>query len=80
MKLSQGMFRLDIRSFFYPEGGWALEQATHESGHSASLREFNKCLDNTLRFLECPVNGQELDMVILMGPFPLNILYDSVKA
>lgn len=50
VKLSKGMFALDIRKmFFYPEGGWALELAPQGSGHRTSLREFKKSLDNAFR-------------------------------
>lgn len=29
--------------------------------------------------LGCPVQGQELDSVIMMGPFQLNVPYDSMN-
>ena len=50
-----------------PEGGWALERAPQGSGHSTKL-----CSRS------CPVQNQELDLMILVGPFQLKIFYDSM--
>ena len=47
-----------------------------------SLPEFKKRLDNALRhrvwFLGDPVWSQELDLMILVGPFQLKIFYDPI--
>ena len=47
-----------------------------------SLPEFKKHLDNALRtmvwFLGGPVRSQRLEWMILMGPFQLEIFYDSL--
>ena len=44
-----------------------------ETGHSTKLTEFKKHLDNTLipmvYVLSGPLWSQELDLMILMGPF-----------
>jgi len=63
-----------------PEGGQALEQASQCSGHSPKLTEFQKHLDNTLTYIWFwggPMWSQELDSMILVGPFQLGIFYDS---
>lgn len=59
------------------------EQAP-QAPHTTSLTEFNKNLDSTLSkdtwcgSWGCPVQGQELNLVILVGPFQLRISYDSI--
>ncbi|RMB97149.1 hypothetical protein DUI87_26433 [Hirundo rustica rustica] len=37
------------KKILHPEAGWALEQAPQRSGHSISLTEFKKFVDNALR-------------------------------
>jgi len=59
------------------KGSWTLEQPPQ----ALSLSEFRRHLDNALRhrvwFLGGPVRSQEMDSMILMGPFQLRI-YDSI--
>lgn len=73
---------MDIRKFFTQRVILELEQASQGSGHSTKP-EFKKHLDSALShrvgLLGCPVQGQELDLMILMGPLQLSVLYDSVK-
>lgn len=59
-------FRLDIRKMFFTQGVVRLwNRLPREAGTAQSPAELKKCLDNSLRhmvgFLECPVQGQELD-------------------
>lgn len=53
-----------------------------EARTAPSPSVFKKCLDNAFGYmvglLGCPAQGQELDSMILMGPFQLCIFYDSV--
>jgi len=82
MKLCQGSFRLDIKIRFFTERVVRHWNRPHSENVTApSLLEFKKHLDSTLRhmirFLGGPVWSQELDPMILVGPFPLGIFYDS---
>lgn len=79
MELSQGRFSLDIRKIFTQRVILELGWAPQGSGHSTKP-EFKKLLDSALSHrVGCPVQGQELDLIILMGPFQLIELYDSMK-
>lgn len=73
---------MDIRNFFTQRVTLELEQFPKGSGHGTKP-EFKKRLDSVLshrvRLLGCPVQGQKLDLMILKGPFQLNVLYDSMK-
>ena len=59
-----------------------MERAAQGSGHGPELPEFKEHLDTSLRhrvwFLGGPVWSQELDSMILVGPFQLKIFYDSM--
>ena len=59
-----------------------MEQAAQGSGHRPELLELNKHLDGTFRhtvwILGGPLWSQELDLMILVGPFQLGILCDSM--
>lgn len=80
MKLSQRGLGWISGKVFHPE--W-LDTGTGSPGkrpeHQA-LPELSKSLDNTLRhwvgFLGCPVQGQQLDSTILMGPFQFSVFYN----
>lgn len=65
----------------HPEGGWALEQAPQDSGHSprsARVQEaFEQC-SQTFVTLGVSVQDQELDWMILIDPFQLSIVHDSM--
>lgn len=82
MNLTQGRFRLDSRKFYTQRVILELEQAPQGSGHSTKP-EFKKHWDSALShrvgLLGCPVQDQELDSMILMDPFQLSMLYDSIK-
>jgi len=75
--------RLNIRKRFFAREWSGTEQAPQSSGQGPKLMEFKKHLNNALRHrvwtLGGPVWSQELDWMILMGPFQLGIFYDSVK-
>lgn len=45
-----------------------------------NLSEFKKRLDNAFRHMELgyPMQGQELNFMILIGPFQFSIFHDSV--
>lgn len=72
-----GTAQMSPRSFLLCTSGSC---CTVCSGHSTNLSEFTKCLDNAFRhilgFLGYPGQGQELDMVIMMGP--LNSAYSMI--
>lgn len=59
-----------------------MEQAHQGRGHSLRLPEFKERLDTTLRHrslnLGVPLWSQELDFMILVGPFKLRIFYGSM--
>ena len=59
-----------------------MEQAAQGSGHSPELLEFKECLDAALRHRVCclggPVWSQELDLMVLVGPFQFGISNDSM--
>ena len=62
-------------------GGKALEQAPQHSGHSRKLNEVQEsgqCSQTYGLILGCPTCSQELDLLILMGPFQLRIFYDPM--
>jgi len=69
----------------HQKSGQTLEQAPQGSKvvMALSLPGFKKPLDNALRhkvwFLGSPVWSQELDLMILLGPFQLGTFYDSMK-
>lgn len=74
-----GRVRLDIRKRFFTQSvvrHWNREVVT-----APSLPEFKKSLDKAVRhmmwFSGCPVQGQELDSMIFVGPFQLRIFCDS---
>ena len=82
MKLQQGQFRC-IRKRFYTERVFMhWHRLPREVVTAPSLPECKKHLDNTLRnmvsFLDGPVWSQELDLMILVGPFQLRIFCDSM--
>ena len=59
-----------------------MEQAVEGRGHSPELTEFRESLDTALRHRVWILGGlewsQELDSVILVGPFQLGVFCDSV--
>lgn len=59
-----------------------MEQAPWGSGQGPKLSKFRKGLDYTLSHrvsvLGCPVWSQDLEMMILVGPFEFGILYGSM--
>lgn len=63
----------------YIQGGWALEQAV---ATETRLTEFKEDLDNAPKEkpgpLGCPLQGQELDTMMMTGPFQMSIFQDSV--
>lgn len=69
-----GGFRLDQERALHPEGAWALNSLPREVGTAPSLTELEKYLDNALRhgWEHWSVGGQELDWMILVGPFQLH--------
>lgn len=78
MELSQSRFGLGNRKRFEkPEDGWALEWAPLVSGHSTKPDRVKEPLDSTVRhmvwLLRWHVQEQELDLMILVVPFQLNI-------
>ena len=82
MKLCQGKFRLDIRRRFLTErvvGHWnRLPRAVVTAPNLSELKEH---LDDALSrdlVLGSPVRSRELDSMILLGPFQLEIFYDSM--
>ena len=83
MKLQQRRVRLGVRKRFFTErvvGHWGRLWCR---GHGTEPAQVQEVLDNALRhmgwFLGGPVWSQELDLMILMGPFQLRICYDSMK-
>lgn len=79
----QERFGLNIRKRFYTQWGvgpW--KRLPREVVKAPSLLKFKKCLDNAPRdrvwLLYCPVQGQELDPMILTDTFQVSILYDSI--
>ena len=91
MKLSQGKFKLDIRKRFFTErvlthwtgfpGKWSKHQARCPDVVQI-VQMFRDHLHNDSYLcglvLSSPVRSRKLDSVILMGPFPLEIFYDSM--
>lgn len=63
--------------------GWALEQAPHVTGHSSkpdraqgAFRQYSWAPAVTCG--DGPLQGQELDLMILVGPLQLSIFCNSV--
>lgn len=49
---------------------------------AANLTELKRCRDNALRHMVCPrgvVQGQELDLIVTVGPFQLSVFCDSIS-
>lgn len=70
---------MDVRKFFTQRVILELEWVPQGSGHSTKP-EFKTDLDSVLSHrVGCPVQGQELNLMILMGPFQLIVLCDSMK-
>lgn len=65
------------------KGGLALTRPTRDRVTTPSLREVKKCLHITVRhrvgLLAHPLQGQELDTMVLMCPWQLSRLTGSVK-
>lgn len=63
-----------------PRGGRALGRAPQGSGHGTELPKIKMCLDKSVGHrvgvLGHPVWSQGLDLMILVGPFQLRILYN----
>lgn len=80
--MCQGRFGLDIRKRFFPRGWLGPEQAPQVMVTVPRLTEPKKHLENTLRhrvgLLGRPVQGQQLDLMILVGPIQLRICYDPM--
>ena len=59
-----------------------MEQVPWGNEHSSKLLEFKEHLDTTLRYKVWILRGAwwswELDLVILVDPFQLRIVYDSM--
>lgn len=85
MKVNQGRFRLDIGKRLSPRG-WLSTRTGSPGGMvmAPRLTESKKYLDSTRRhrvgFLGCSVQGQELDSMILVGPFQLSLFCDFENA
>lgn len=76
---------MDFRKRFFTEtvvGHW--NKLSREVVMAASLPEFKKYLDNTLRLcfdiwvVLCGDSTWTLDFVILVGPFQLGLLFNSM--
>ena len=83
MELGQGRIALSVRERFCTQrvvGHW--DRLPRAVVTASSLPEFKKCLDNALRhgvwFWVGPVWSQELDLMIIVGPFQPRIFYDSM--
>lgn len=72
-----------IRKGFSPRGCLALNKLSRDRVTIPRLPKVKKCLHIALRhkmgLLGYLLQGQELDTMILRGPFQLSILYDSVQ-
>jgi len=72
MELHQGRVRLGVRKRFFINGWRAWNSSTGQTAQPLALY-FKKHLDNALRkkvsILGGPVWSQELDIMILVGPF-----------
>ena len=77
MELCQGRGSWGLVMGSASQGGQGMEQAAQGSG--CTLQEF---MDNTMRhrvwILGGPVWSQELESVVLVGPFQLRIFYGSM--
>lgn len=82
MKVHQGKFKLDIRKrFFTARVVGLLNRLLREVVMAPNLSEFKAHLDDTLShdlILGSPARKRELDTMIFMGPFHLEMFYDSV--
>jgi len=75
VQLRQGKFRLDIRKRFFTErvlGQW--NRLPRAVVMAPRLSEFMECLDDALSPI---ARSRELVSMILMGPFQLQIFFDS---
>lgn len=77
----QGRFRLDSRKMFFPRGCLGTERLSREWSQlqgCLSSRSVRTTVSGTGGIVGCPVQGQELDSMVLVGPFQLNLLFDSI--
>ena len=83
MGLHQGRVRMGIKDRFLTKRVVSMQRAPQGSDHGPRLAEFKKYLDNALRHRILILGGrvwsQELNLMILMGPFQLGIFYDSMN-
>ena len=82
--MCQGRFRPGIRKRFFTRRAvehW--NRLPREAATAPSLTLFKKPLDRALTHMVsiwgCPVQGQELDLMILVGPFQLRTSYEDYE-
>lgn len=78
MKLYQGKCRLKLRKRVFIErvvNHWIM--IPRELVIALNLSDFKEQLDDTL-ILGSPVKSRKLELTIFMGPFQLELFYDSV--
>lgn len=70
---------MDIRKLFTQRVIFELEWAPQGSGHSTNLNSRRIWTVLSSYRVVCSVQGQELNLMILMGPLQLIVLCDSMK-
>jgi len=79
MELCQGSVRWGLENDFLLRGWLRTEQAPQGCGHStkpAEVQELSNTLRHRVRILGSLMWSQELDSVILVGPFQLRLFCD----